>query len=295
LFHFEDYSQVLTIVNPAAGRGRRFARAMAAWTAAGRTTAVAETTRRGDAERLAREAADAGITHVLAAGGDGTVNEVINGLAGAARAPAVGVLPLGTANVLAREIGLPLDPAAAATVLARGCVRPVHLGLVNGRRFVMMAGVGFDARVVAGVSPEAKQRFGRLAYAATTAELWARGQPARYRLKSGGTTLEVGSVVVANGRYYAGGFVACPQADLFRPELALCLLKSSDRPQLLAAALALGVGRIAWAPGVRHDIVADFSIDGPEGEPLQADGDIVGSLPARFSVAPETVRLLTIS
>lgn len=293
LFHFEDYSRVLTIVNPAAGRGRRFAEAMAAWTAAGRTTAVVETTKRGDAERLAREAAAAGVGLVLAAGGDGTVNEVVNGLVGVARAPAIGVLPLGTANVLARELGLPLDAAAAASQLAHGRIRPVHLGLVNDRRFVMMAGVGFDARVVAAVRPEAKQRFGRLAYAATTAELWAKGQPAVYRLTAGDATVDVGSVVVAKGRYYAGGFVACPEADLFRPELALCLLRSSHRGQLLAAALALGVGLIAWAPGVGHRITPALTVDGPPGEPVQADGDIVGTLPARFSVAPETVRMLT--
>ena len=254
---------------------------------------MAETTRRGDAERLAREAAASGVTLVLAAGGDGTVNEVINGLAGLPRAPAVGVLPLGTANVLARELGLPLDPAAAARVLAHGRVRPVHLGLVNGRRFVMMAGVGFDARVVAHVRPEAKHRFGRLAYAAATATVWARGQPAQYRLTTNGTALDVGSVVIANGRYYAGGFVACPEADLRRPDLALCLIGSSSRGQILAAALALGIGRIVWAPGVSHRMVPAFSIDGPRDEPVQADGDIVGTLPATFSIAPETVRLLT--
>jgi diacylglycerol kinase (ATP) len=290
LFHFEDYGRVLTILNPAAGRKRRFAEAMAAWSAAGRTTAVVETRRRGDAERLAREAADSGVGLVLAAGGDGTVNEIVNGLAGAERPPALGVLPLGTANVLARELGLPLDPA-----LARGQARPAHLGLVNGRRFVMMAGVGFDAQVVAAVRPEAKQRFGRLAYAATTAGLWAKGRSSRYRLQAGDTDVEVGSVIVANGRHYAGGFVACPTASLLRPELSLCLLRSSTRPQVLATALALGIGQIAWAPGVRHLSAPILHVDGPADEPVQADGDIVGTLPATFSVAPETLRMLTVS
>ena len=256
---------------------------------------VVETGRRGDAERLAREAASSGIGLLIAAGGDGTVNEIVNGLAGADRPPMVGVLPLGTANVLARELGLPLDAAAAATALAKGRPRPVHLGLVNGRRFVMMAGVGFDARVVAAVRPEMKSRFGRLAYAATSADLWVRGQAARYRLQVGGTSEEVGSVVIANGRFYAGGFIACPDADLSRPELSLCVLRSSDRGRLLATAAALGIGRIAWAPGVRHLATPFLHIDGPPDEPVQADGDVVCGLPAMFSVATETLQMLAIA
>lgn len=292
MFHFEDYGRVLTILNPTAGRKRRFAEAMAAWSAAGRTTAVVETARRGDAERFAREAAASGIGLVLVGGGDGTVNEVINGLAGVARPPALGVLPLGTANVLARELGLPLSPGGAAATLAKATVRDVHLGLVNGRRFAMMAGVGFDAQVVAAVRPDAKQRFGRLAYAATTAELWAMGRHSRYRLQIGDTSVEVGSVIVAKGRHYAGGFVACPTADLTRPELSLCLLSSSTRLQVLAAALGLGTGRIGWVPGVSHLSVPMLHVDGPADEPVQADGDIVGTLPATFSVAPETLRML---
>ena len=281
-------------MNPAAGRRRRFAEAMSAWSAAGRTTAVVETQRRGDAERLARDAAASGVGLVLVGGGDGTVNEVINGLADSSRPPTLGVLPLGTANVLARELGLPLGPAAAATALATARSREVHLGLVNGRRFAMMAGVGFDAQVVAAVDPEAKRRFGRLAYAATTADLWARGRNVRYRLQTGDTALEVGSVIVANGRHYAGGFVACPTADLSRPELSLCLLNASTRLQVLATALALGIGRIGWAPGVSHLSAPMLHVDGPADEPVQADGDIVGTLPATFSVAPGTLRMLTV-
>ena len=253
---------------------------------------VVETSRRGDAERLAREAASSGVGLVIAGGGDGTVNEIVNGLAGVAHPPMVGVLPLGTANVLARELGLPLDVGAAATALASGRPRTVHLGLVNGRRFVMMAGVGFDARVVAAVRPEMKSRFGRLAYVATTAGLWIRGQAARYRLDVGGTSEEVGSVVVAKGRFYAGGFVACPDADLSRPELALCVLRSSGRGRILTTALALGVGGITWAPGVRHLVVPSLYIDGPSEDPVQADGDVVGGLPAMFSVATETLQIL---
>ncbi len=103
---------------------------------------------------------------------------------------------------------------------------------------------------------------------------------------------EVGSVIVAKGRHYVGGFIACPDADLSRPELSLCVVGSSDRGRLLATALALGIGRIGWAPGVRHLATSSLRIDGPPDEPVQADGDVIGGLPAMFSVAPETLRMI---
>lgn len=87
----------------------------------------------------------------------------------------------------------------------------------------------------------------------------------------------------------------CPTADLSRPALSLCLLNASTRLQVLATALALGIGRIGWAPGVSHLSAPMLHVDGPADEPVQADGDIVGTLPATFSVAPGTLRMLTVS
>jgi diacylglycerol kinase (ATP) len=162
---------LLLIVNPTAGRRRRgLVDAVASRVRAeGWTVDVVETQAAGDARRLA-ETCDASRYGVIAvAGGDGTINEVINGLAGrGADAPAVGIVPLGTANVLAHELGLGFSAAAVARTMIAG--RPVLMRpgeAVNGagaRCFSLMAGAGFDAKVVAGVSAPLKRRLGRAAY-----------------------------------------------------------------------------------------------------------------------------------
>ncbi len=125
-----------------------------------------ETTRPGDAEKTANLLQAADFDVVVAAGGDGTINEVANGLIKATGAvPPLAIIPLGTANVLAEEIGLRGQPAAIAKAIACGDRITVHLGLANGRHFIMMAGVGFDAHVVANVDLALKRRTGKIAYA----------------------------------------------------------------------------------------------------------------------------------
>src|SRR5204863_6128250 len=115
-----------------------------------------------DAERLAREA-DADFDVIVAAGGDGTVHAVVNGLRG--RAIPIGMVPLGTANVLAREIGLPRRAAPLAALIAAAPARPIWPGRIGARLFVMMASAGFDSETVAAIHPLLKARAGRLAFA----------------------------------------------------------------------------------------------------------------------------------
>ena len=153
--------RLLVIRNPAAGsRGGRFAATLDRLTGLGCRIEVRETGARGDAERFAQEPGDRDL--VVAAGGDGTINEVANGLVAGASGLPLAILPLGTANVLAGEIGLGLDPGAVARTIARGAPRRISLGRVTGaqaggggaaRLFFQMAGVGFDAHAVAGVNP----------------------------------------------------------------------------------------------------------------------------------------------
>ncbi len=162
------HRRVLVIHNPTAGwrRRRRFERILSALIAAGVDVDVRPTTRRGDAEAFARAADPAEHDAIAVAGGDGTINEVVNGL-GDKKLP-LAVIPLGTANVLAHEIGLGGSPREIAETIARGRPQPISVGIVNGRRFVMMAGFGFDAHVVAEVKPMIKKLFGKIAYVIST-------------------------------------------------------------------------------------------------------------------------------
>ncbi len=186
--------RLLEIFNPTAGgrRRRRLEAVLAALADFGCPIDLRATTRPGEAAEMARQANPAACDLVVAAGGDGTVNELINGLVGEAAAapaacPPLAVLPLGTANVLAAELGFDPVPAQIARAIARGPVRPVCLGRVRGnegpgRVFSLMAGAGFDARVVAGVGLRVKRLIGKGAYVLEGLHQMGRRRPPPLRV-----------------------------------------------------------------------------------------------------------------
>ena len=205
--------KVLVIFNPTAGARRRarLTRILEIMWSLGAAVTLHETKARGDAERTAREASTKVYDVVVAAGGDGTINEVINGLSG--RQIPLGIIPLGTANVLAAELDLPTDDVGLARTIALGRTRPVTLGDVNGRRFVMMAGVGFDAHVVASVDAGLKRLIGKSAYVWETLRGFFRYKFRSYRLIVDGKPYEVGSAVFANGHFYGVECLALHRLD----------------------------------------------------------------------------------
>ena len=283
-------ASVVVIFNPTAGRrrGRRLAAALARLGREGVLFALRRTLRRGDAERLAQEA-EQGAT-VVVAGGDGTANEAANGLL-AAGGGRLAVIPLGTANVLAAELGIRGIDAALAAVSAG---RPLAFrpGLANGRGFLMMAGAGFDAHVVAGISPGLKRMVGKGAYVLETLrQLWRFGYPG-YRVTVDGRVHEAASVVVARGHYYAGSYVLAPEARLEQAALHVCLFRRRGPLAVLRYALALGLGRIARCPGFEILRGREVTIEGPPGDPVQGDGDIIARLPVRIALSPTTIELL---
>lgn len=288
---------VLVIFNPVAGwrRRARFRAVLRLLAASGAEVTVRETTQRGDAEKLAQAAAasaDAAAgARLLVAGGDGTVNEVVNGLDRGSLPLAL--LPLGTANVLAHEIGLALTAEAIADTALNGVARQVSLGRVNGRRFVLMAGIGFDARVVAGIVPRTKRWLGRGAYVLGSARELLHYRPDRYSLSIDGEPCAAASAVIANGRLYAGRYLLAPRARLDSPSLEVVLFTRPGRWSVLRYGTALLLGRLPKASGLEIVTASHITIDGPPGEPIQGDGDIIAGLPAVIDVVPEALMLMT--
>ncbi len=288
--------RMLIVHNPVAGwRRRGIAAALAALSACGIAPEVAETGRRGDAETLARSAGPE-VEAVVAAGGDGTINEVVNGLMARPLGPLpLGILPLGTANVLAAELGLPGDPAAAARTLAEGIVQRIGLGRVNQRYFAMMAGAGFDARVVAGLDPRLKRRLGRAAYGVEMLRQLAALPRHRYRVIVDGAAWDAAAVVVANGHYYGGRYQLAPAARLTAPSLEVCLFLSGGRRAALRYLAALGLGRLHHLADYRVVTASHVTVEATapgRSEPVQGDGDIVAALPATLTVAPAVLPVL---
>lgn len=255
----------------------------------------------GDARTLALEAVRDGATTLVAAGGDGTVNEVLNGLAdapdGLARAR-LAVVPLGTVNVFAKELGIPADFAGAWRVLEAGRERVIDLPRATfggtHRWFAQMAGAGLDARALELVRWELKKKIGPLAY------VWAGTQAMHRHLPS--VTAEAGArresgqlVLIGNGRFYGGRYPMFPDARLDDGLLDVALVPRVNWLILTRLYLALLRGRFREHPRVVHFQAPSVRLCADPtaaAEPFQVEGDNVGSLPAEFSVRPSVLRLV---
>jgi len=289
----------LVIYNPTAGarRLRRLEDVLARLRAASVDVRLEPTDSRGHAERLACDMAQADL--VVAAGGDGTINEVINGLMAAQAqgrsVPPLGLIPLGTANVLAHEIGLATNAAIVAATLLGGAEIEYRPGRLHNRaatqHFSMMAGIGFDADVVSKVDLRWKRLLGRGAYGLASAGRFFAYKPHLLRLTIDKTPYQAASVIISRGRHYAGPFIAAPNASLATPELHVCLFEQPGRSAVLRYGVALLRNALPQARAYRVVAAREVEIVGREIQAVQADGDIVAVLPLRFDVAEQAIRL----
>jgi diacylglycerol kinase (ATP) len=282
----------LIVHNPAAGQrqARRMKAYLEAIRAGGGQFDLAATEAPGDATKIAAQASGAGYDALVAAGGDGTVNEMANGLSEGA--PPLGFIPLGTANVLAWEKGIGVSARNVAKTLLEGEAKPVHLGRVNGRRFVLMAGAGFDAQVVEDVDLALKRAAGKFAYVAQTLKGALNYGFPEISVTLDGEAAKAYGVVVCNARFYGGPFIAAPNASLLKPGFEVCLLGGRGLFSVLRYGAALALGLLPKLSGVRIVTARHVVIEGPEGLPLQADGDIVARLPALIDIDPQPLTFL---
>jgi YegS/Rv2252/BmrU family lipid kinase len=277
----------LVIFNPAA-RGEKSQRLRAFLQAqAGPNVTLAPTNGPHDATRLAAEGLRTGHEIIVAAGGDGTINEVVNGMS----AGTLGVLPLGTVNVFARELGIPLRLEAAWALLAEGHPRVVDLGVAGSRRFVQLAGVGFDATAVRMTSWELKKKLGPLAYVVAGIRTLRGPLPVIEVVVDGQVRARGAAVLIGNGQRYGGSFRLFPQARLDDGRLDVCVFGQVT----LARVLRYGWGVLRAAhvrqAGVQYFQAAAFECRA--NVPLELDGEDAGDAPVRFSVLPDALRVIT--
>lgn len=280
----------LLIANPdAGGESGRAAREIAArLTACGREVAVEEARRLGDIREAARTTR-AGV--LLVAGGDGSINQAVAGLLDRpGPRPALGIVPAGTANVLAQELGLPPAGAALAQIFARGATRPLHVGLANGRPFTLMASAGVDAAVVKSVDIDLKKKIGRLAYAVAAARCFLRGGFPDVIAESDAGAIRAKCVVVAKSKFYGGRFVVDAGADVARPGLGLVALTEVSPRAALALARYFATGRLDAAGCVRKFPVRRVTLRGAAA--AQIDGDYLGETPVEIVGAETALEVL---
>ncbi len=296
--------RILVIVNPAAGRTRRSAgrlrRVLAELDRRGCSLVIRRTCGPADAERLAREAEPA-FDLIVAAGGDGTVNQVANGLAGSSRPMAV--LPLGTGNVLANVIGLPRTPEALARVIADDPPLPIWPARIGSRLFVAMAGVGFDAEVVAALNQNLKRRIGKLAFAWAILLCLRRYRRDEFIVEAEGSIHRAASAIILKGHLYAGRFAIAPAARIADPLLHVVLFRRAGRLAALRSLGAMVLGVLHRLPEVSIVTARKVSVapgrparcgPGPDQPfPVEIDGDIGGLLPISIEIAEAPLLLVS--
>jgi YegS/Rv2252/BmrU family lipid kinase len=289
------------IFNPAA-RGNKARRFRHQLDAIGSQCALKATTAPGDARRLAAEAVGGGFDLIVAAGGDGTVNEVLNGLGdapdGFSRAR-FGVLPLGTVNVFARELGIPLRIERAWGVLQRGREARIDLPraefLANGasqrQYFAQLAGAGMDARAIELVDWGLKKKIGPLAY--FIAGLKAlREQKPKIIVHAEGREVRGELVLIGNGRFYAGSFGVFPAADLRDGLLEVCVFPRINWWTTFRCVPSLLTRRRLPKTAVQRVRAAAFELTSESAAAFELDGEWAGRLPATFSVEREKLRVI---
>lgn len=306
LFPFAKYATILEhmnsllIVNPTAGQGRPQEALEALQSSlAPILGGLIVTQGVGDAERAARTAAENGYSAVLAAGGDGTINEVVNGLLTAESSSGplpLGIVPLGTQNVLAHELGLPLDLDGTLVLLQAGRTRPIDVGLAGSRHFVLMAGFGFDARVVGEVVRPMKALLGPAAYAFATVGALAKYHSTAISLSLDGEEVrsEAFLVVVANAASYAYRQIKlAPFAALDDGWLDICVFERAglDRVGFATQMMAVLARRHLRDPRVRYYRGRHLVLESDPPIQGQMDGDSFGHTPIEISLLPHALSI----
>jgi len=307
----DEIKDALLIYNPASGRKRhrRFVEiehAVRVLKDAGIIAELAPTTGRGSATEIARNAVKQRRGMVIVCGGDGTVNEVVNGLAGS-QVP-MALLPAGTANILAKELRIPWDIPHAARLIPGGVVRRIALGIVlplnghgsavippEGRYFLCVGGAGPDGAIVNGVHEGLKKRVGVLAYwAEGVKQLFSYGFP-EIRIRSGGRERKATILVAGRTVHYGGPFKITTGANLFEDSFEFLTNSRRSRLAYLACLPALCLGKLRAEEGIEVWKGTETICEAVGSEPVyaQVDGEPVGRLPLVFRIVPDALSLVT--
>jgi len=286
--------RILFIINPRAGASNRNKVDLVSWLAqlAGHMLTVEVPKKAEDAVTSALRGVAEGYDRILAAGGDGTINQVVSALA-ETEIP-LGIIPIGTVNVLARELGIPLDPVKALQIALGDRVRRVDLGMANGQYFALMAGMGFDAKVVSEIVPRLKELFGPLAYVTAGLQALAGYKPSQFYLTFNGRTTRFPAwlLVVGNAGYYAYQLSVTPSARMDDGLLDIIVFGEQNALDRLAQIGAVFLGQHIKHPNIRYFQAPALSVAAEPAVRLQLDGDIVGSSPVEISVRHGALRVM---
>ena len=257
---------------------------------AGHEVRVRLTFEEGDGEGFAREAAEAGADVVVAAGGDGTINEVVNGLGPAARRPRFAVVPLGTANDFAVGLGVPAEIGAAMSVAVDGHALPIDLPIVNERYFLNVSTGGFGAEATEQAAPESKRLLGGWAYVVTGARQFVDLRPVSGRFEAEGqllTEMDFLLFAVGNAKQTGGGSMLTPRAELNDGRLDLLVVRAVPRVDFLSLLPDLRSGTHLESPDILYAQASSFVISTEHTLSVNADGEPFRGTRFHYRLDPE--------
>jgi len=287
--------KLFVIFNPAA-RGEKTRRVQRFLeTKAGPSVTVTPTQRAGEAQSLAARAVAEGYKVIVAAGGDGTINEVINGIG--TSGVALGVLPLGTVNVFAQEVRIPRKLEAAWSVILGGHTRTIDLAGAqadgSARYFVQLAGVGFDAHAVRTASWELKKKIGPLSYVWAGIKALSKFHPPIDVSVNGSGPLGSGvAVLVGNGRFYGGPFALFPKARMDDGLLDICVFETVGYWDVVRYGQGILRGAHIDLCDVKYFQTESLACRSSGPTPFELDGEDAGDAPVTFSVVPRALRVV---
>ncbi|GAB4409503.1 MAG: diacylglycerol kinase family lipid kinase [Thermodesulfovibrionales bacterium] len=297
---------IVLIANPAAKRAseHKIKQAARLLRSAGREVAIYLTEKRGDAETIAKRAAGDNVPLIIAAGGDGTFNEVINGIAHTDTKLAI--LPMGTTNVLAKELSIPEDVEGALKVALSENVHTVSLGRIDftphlacpelaegsllTRYFCLMAGVGFDGEAVYGINESVKRYSGKGAYILSGLKTLLSYSPEVLTFAANGKTCTGYSAIIGKASKYGGNFRVTPDASLLNHEIYICIMHGKKRLDILRYVSGILMGTHLRFKDITYLKTTSVEIKGQAH--IQIDGDYLGRTPATITVAPDALRLI---
>ena len=280
--------QTVIILNPAARSEKASGLMPKIEALAGSDVVLRPTTKPGEARSLARQAVAEGFTRIVAAGGDGTIHDVVNGIAGSGAT--LGILPMGTMNVFATELSLPKNIKECWDVIQSGTTRLIDLPQAAGTVFVQVAGVGFDAQALKETTWNAKRNLGPLSYLISAAQVAARKPPLLF-VESGETVREGSFVLIGNGRYYGGPFPMFPKAKIDDGLLDVIVFKNMGHLDLIRYLQGILFGTHVSMNDVEYFQTAKLTITSQEDVPVEMDGEVAGTAPVVFECASQHLRV----
>jgi len=295
--------QVTIIINPIAGRKNQsnIKKAIGVLRSNHITPEIRETTKGGDAYTFAQEEIRKGTEIVIAAGGDGTVNEIANGLV---NSPVkLGVLPLGTANVFSLETKIPSDPVLAIDVVLKGLPTPINVGYIQSREvsgkretnkhFLLMAGIGLDSGVIHELMRSEISKWGKAAYVLTGMRVISKytHSPLYIQIDQK-KTIKGYSAVIGKAHYYGGKFSVTPHASFMDDKLDLCVFQKKGTWSMLKHILGVLQKKHLTYTDVYYCKAKEIEVTSPDEVFVQGDGDLFGRLPAHLSVKEKALTVI---